>query len=233
MKIPVHIAIIMDGNGRWARTKGRPRIEGHRAGINTVREIVKACSQIGVKYLTLYSFSVDNWKRPSREVAALMRLLQFFLRREIKMLNENNVRLTAIGRLIDLPLGVRKELNYVSEKTAKNTGLNLNLALSYGGRTEIIEAIRRIGQDLKNNNIKIEEIDEKSFSNYLYTKNIPDPELLIRTSGELRVSNFLLWQISYSEIWVTKTLWPDFDKKELLEAIEDFSKRQRRFGGLN
>ena len=232
MKVPQHIAIIMDGNGRWAKLKGRARIDGHRAGIRAVRDIVKACGEWGVKYLTLYSFSIENWKRPKTEIRALMILLKTFLRRELKEMTENRVRLTAIGRLQDLPNEVRRELDFVVDKTKNNTGLQLNLALSYGGRAEILDATRSIVGDILNHKLDHKDLDEATFSSYLYTKNVPDPDLLIRTSGELRISNFLLWQISYSEIWVTETLWPDFNREELLKAIENFSKRERRYGAV-
>jgi undecaprenyl diphosphate synthase len=230
MKVPQHIAIIMDGNGRWAKLKGRARIEGHRAGIRAVRDIVTACGELGVKYLTLYSFSIENWKRPKHETRALMILLKTFLRRELKEMMENKVRLNAIGHLNDLPNNVRSTLYDVIDKTKNNLGLQLNLALSYGGRAEIIDAARGIAEDALKNKIDLQKLDEALFSDYLYTKKVPDPDLLIRTSGELRISNFLLWQISYSEIWVTDTLWPDFNRKELVQAIQDFSKRDRRFG---
>lgn len=232
MNIPQHIAIIMDGNGRWAKSKDSPRIEGHRAGIHVVRDIVKACGEWGVKYLTLYSFSIENWRRPGSEVKALMLLLKTFLRRELPELMKNQVRLMAIGRLGQLPEGVQKELKRTIEKTKNNTGLSLVLALSYGGRTEIIDATRRLMEEALRNQISPEKLDEHLFSKYLYTADIPDPDLLIRTSGEMRVSNFLLWQISYSEIWVTDTLWPNFTREELKKAMSDFSGRQRRFGGI-
>lgn len=231
MNIPQHIAVIMDGNGRWAKARGRFRIEGHRAGIKTVRQIVRACGELGVRFLTLYSFSIENWKRPQREVRALMVLLKTFLKRELKELMENNVRLRAIGRIQDLSPDVRRELQNVIDQTKNNSGLNLVLALNYGGRAEIIDAVHHAVSDVLKKKLSLEDLDEARFAKYLYTLDIPDPDLLIRTSGELRVSNFLLWQISYSEIWVTDTLWPDFNRDELLKAIEDYSKRNRRFGG--
>ncbi|MBI1883700.1 MAG: isoprenyl transferase [Chlamydiae bacterium] len=230
IKIPEHIAIIMDGNGRWARAKGWPRLEGHRSGIQAVRDVVRACGQWGVKFLTLYSFSAENWKRPGDEVKGLMFLLKTFLKMELNELMKNRVRLMAIGRLDQLPADVRKELASSIEKTKNNSGLSLVLALSYGGRSEIVDAVRRVADDIKSEKLQSSAIDETSFSNYLYTQGIPDPDLLVRTSGELRISNFLLWQISYAEIWVTETLWPDFKRDELWKAIEDFSRRQRRFG---
>lgn len=233
LTVPRHIAIIMDGNGRWAKARGRTRIVGHRAGIKTVRDIVRACGEWGIQYLTLYSFSLENWKRPAREVRALMALLRFFLRKELPELMKNRVRLGAVGRLEDLPKGVLTELKETIEKTKLNDGLRLNLALSYGGRAEIVDAARRIVKEVVGGKLQEHDIDEALFSRHLYTADIPDPDLLIRTSGELRISNFLLWQISYAEIWVTETLWPDFSREELLTAIRDFSKRERRFGAVN
>ncbi len=232
MNIPQHIAIIMDGNGRWAKARGRLRIAGHRAGIKSVREVVQACGEWGVKYLTLYSFSVENWKRPRSEVSALMSLLKRFLRSELAELMKNGVRLQTIGRTTDLPLPIRRELQSVIRETKDNKGLTLVLALSYGGRAEIIDAVQEIAKEVLKGDLKLEKIDESVLASHLYTRDIPDPELLIRTSGEMRVSNFLLWQISYSEIWVTETLWPDFNRDELWKAIEDYSKRNRRFGGV-
>lgn len=227
---PTHVAIIMDGNGRWARTKGLPRIEGHRAGIGVVRDIVRACGEWGISYLTLYSFSMENWRRPAMEVRALMQLLKRFLRSELPELMSNAVRLNAIGRLDDLPSDVRGELIRTMDLTRENKGLRLNLALSYGGRAEILDAVRSLCKDCVHGRIMVDEIDDDLFSRYLYTKEMPDPDLLIRTSGELRISNFLLWQISYAEIWVTETLWPDFTRDELRRAFDEFSKRERRFG---
>ncbi len=232
MNIPQHIAIIMDGNGRWAKARGRLRIAGHRAGIKSVREVVQACGEWGVKYLTLYSFSVENWKRPRSEVSALMSLLKRFLRSELAELMKNGVRLQTIGRTTDLPLPIRRELESVIRQTKDNKGLTLVLALSYGGRAEIIDAVQEIAKEVLKGDLKLEKIDESVLASHLYTRNIPDPDLLVRTSGEMRISNFLLWQISYSEIWVTETLWPDFNRDELWKAIEDYSKRNRRFGGV-
>lgn len=225
--IPEHIAIIMDGNGRWAKQRSLPRIAGHREGINSVREIVQACGEIGVKILTLYTFSSENWRRPRQEVSALMRLLLVTINREVEELNRKNVRLMVIGDIDALPEKPRSGILAGIEKLKSNTGLILNLALSYGGRQEIIEAVRKICRERKNN------ITEKEFSKYLYTADIPDPDLLIRTSGELRLSNFLLWQLAYTEIYITEVLWPDFRRAELMEAIRDFQKRERRFGRVS
>ena len=228
--LPRHIAIIMDGNGRWAKRRGLPRTLGHRAGIKSVRRIVEACVELKISVLTLYAFSMENWKRPQREIDTLMRLLSEFLEKEIDEMNEHNIRFTAIGRTEALPEFVRQRLERTIQATAKNTGLVLNLALNYGGRTEIVDAVRKIVSEAKQDHLRPEDVDEDSFSRYLYTHALPDPDLLIRTSGEMRVSNFLLWQISYSEIYVTKKLWPDFTKRDLEEAIRDFQRRERRFG---
>jgi undecaprenyl diphosphate synthase len=231
-KLPQHIAVIMDGNGRWAREKGRPRIFGHRAGIESVRDIVKACSQIGIEYLTLYTFSRENWKRPKTEVSSLMKMLRDLLRKEVRELDENDVRIAAIGRISDLPDFVQAELSRAIEKTRDNKGLTLVLALSYGGRAEIADAASKIAKEAYEHRLEPEKIDEELFAQYLYAPDIPEPDLLIRTSGELRVSNFLLWEIAYSEIWVTDLLWPDFRRSELFKAIADYQKRERRFGGI-
>jgi len=226
-RVPQHIAIIMDGNGRWAKQRGLPRIAGHREGINSVREIVRACGDLGVKILTLYTFSSENWRRPRREVSALMRLLLVTINREVADLNRNNVRLMVIGRIEDLPERPRQGILRGIEQLKSNTGLLLNLALSYGGRQEILDAVNRISHERKTG------ITEEQFSKYLYTSQIPDPELLIRTSGELRLSNFLLWQLAYTEIYVTDVLWPDFRKPQLLEAMAAFDSRERRFGRVS
>jgi undecaprenyl diphosphate synthase len=231
--IPGHIAIIMDGNGRWARSKGLPRIAGHRAGVETVREIVRECSRLDVQYLTLYTFSTENWKRPKSEVSTLMRLLLNTLKKEIQELHENDVRLTTIGDLNALPAGVAEQLRESVETTKTNSGLVLNLALSYSGRWELLEASKKIAADAAAGNLKPDEITESVFSNYLTTKNIPDPDLLIRSSGEFRVSNFLLWQIAYSEIFITKVYWPEFRREHLHEAILDYQRRERRFGKVS
>ncbi|MDW8343817.1 MAG: isoprenyl transferase [Verrucomicrobiae bacterium] len=230
LKIPQHIAIIMDGNGRWARQRGLPRIEGHRAGAESVRAVVRACGELGVRYLTLYAFSMENWRRPKAEVSALMRLLEFYLQQEIPELDRNNVRLWAIGRLHELPLAAQRQLEKSIAALDDNTGLTLVLALSYGGRAELVDAMREIARKVKTGSLDIADINEEAIARHLYTRDLPDPDLLIRTSGEMRVSNFLLWQISYTEIYVTETLWPDFRKPQLLEAIAAYSKRQRRFG---
>ena len=231
--IPRHVAIIMDGNGRWARERGLPRIEGHRRGAESVRQVVRACGELGIDYLTLYAFSIENWNRPKPEVSALMRLLEFYLKQEISELNKNNVRLAAIGRIHELPRTAQRQLEQSIEALQKNTGLTLVLALSYGGRAEIVDAVRAITREVKVGQLDVADVDEKLISRHLYTRGIPDPDLLIRTSGEMRVSNFLLWQISYAEMYVTDTLWPDFRKSELLEALDDYGKRHRRFGRVN
>jgi undecaprenyl diphosphate synthase len=231
-EIPVHIAIIMDGNGRWAKKRNLPRIFGHREGAKSVREITTACAELGVKYLTLYAFSTENWKRPENEIKFLFNLLDDYLVKERKTLVKNNIKFRVIGDIKKLPSKIIKKIVYNERITKNNTGLNLILALNYGARSEIINAVNKIANDVKSGKIKKNKITEELFNNYLYTKGIPDPDLLIRTSGEMRVSNFLLWQIAYSEIYVTKTLWPDFRKKELLKAINEFNKRERRFGGL-
>lgn len=229
-KVPEHVAIIMDGNGRWARERKQMRVQGHRAGVKSVDAVVRAAGEMGVKYLTLYAFSVENWARPKTEINTLMRLLEQFLREKTEELNKNNVRLQAIGRLTDLPDRVQKQLHRTISATRNNTGLNLILALSYSGRVEIIEAIHSIVREIKLGHIDEAQIDENVFQHHLYTRYYPDPDLLIRTSGEMRLSNFLLWQLSYTEIYVTQTLWPDFNRDEFIKALEDYSGRQRRFG---
>lgn len=229
-EIPRHIAIIMDGNGRWAKKRGLPRVAGHNEGINSVREITRECGKIGIKALTLYTFSIENWSRPKSEVTYLMTLLLRTIRNEVDELHKNNVRLTLMGHLADLPDDPLKGLMEGVDKTSRNTGLNLNLALSYGGRAEILDATRAIAQDVREGKITPDDINEQLFSKHLYTRDMPDPDLLIRTSGELRLSNFLLWQMAYTEIYVTETYWPDFRSKELLLAIRDYQKRERRFG---
>jgi len=231
-KIPTHVAIIMDGNGRWAKRRGLPRVLGHKAGIESVREVIKVSKEVGVKYLTLFTFSKENWRRPPDEVDALMELLKRMLKREVEELHRNNVRIKAIGRIEDLPKNVRNGLIEAIKKTEKNTGLTLTLALSYGGRQEIVDAVKRIARDVAEGKIQAEDIEEDLFRSYLYDPELPDPDLLIRTSGELRISNFLLWEIAYTEIYVTPTLWPDFRREEYLKALEDFKKRERRFGGV-
>ena len=228
--LPKHIAIIMDGNGRWAKQRGLPRTMGHRAGIKSVRRVVEACVELKVPVLTLYAFSVENWQRPKLEIHTLMRLLSEFLEKEIDEMNEHDICFMAIGRLGELPDFVKTRLSRTIEATSRNKGLVLNLALNYGGRSEIVDAVKKIAQKVRRSELNPEEINEASFSQFLYTQGIPDPDLLIRTSGEMRVSNFLLWQISYSEIVVTKKLWPDFNKNDLEKAIQEFQTRERRFG---
>ncbi len=230
---PRHIAIIMDGNGRWAMAKGYPRIKGHEAGVASIREVVRACGELGIDYLTLYAFSVDNWVRPREEVQALMKLLAYFLRREVRELDRNNVRLQFIGRIQGLPDPVQKEMARARKLTENNTGLTLILALNYGGRAEIVDAVKALASEGVKDPKILNRLDEKMFSRYLYTRDVPDPELLIRTSGEMRISNFLLWQVSYTELWITPVLWPDFRREHLEEALEDYRKRQRRFGGVS
>ena len=230
-RLPEHIAIIMDGNGRWAKQHGLlQRIRGHEAGIESVRTAVRACGELHVKALTLYAFSVENWQRPRREIDALMRLLEQFLRDEIPELNDNGVRLVASGRIEDLPPSARKALDNTMAVTARNSGLVLNLALSYGGRTEIVAAARELARKSRSGALRPDDIDDETFARHLYHPELGDPDLLIRTSGELRVSNFLLWQIAYTEIYVTPVLWPDFRRRHLYEAILDYQKRERRFG---
>ncbi len=230
--MPQHVAVIMDGNGRWAKQRGLPRVEGHRNGVESVRAIVRSAGEVGIKYLTLYAFSVENWNRPKDEVDTLMKYLARFLKNEIGELNRNNVRLDAVGQIWRLPDAVQQQLEKSKAALAKNTGLTLVLALSYGGRTEIIEAVRELAAKARNGTIDPAEINERVFSEHLYTRHYPDPDLLIRTSGEMRVSNFLLWQISYAEFVVTPVLWPDFRKAQLYEALEEYARRHRRFGGL-
>ena len=229
--IPRHVAIIMDGNGRWAASRGLPKIAGHRSGVKAAQEAIEASRALGIKVLTLYTFSTENWKRPKREVEMLFGLLEEYLDRNKDKFNENNIKFSVIGNRVDLPDSVVKKIAVIEESTGNNTGLVLNLALNYGSRPEIVEASRMIALDVKEGRVSPSGIDEKLFSEYLYTKNIPDPDLLIRTSGEMRVSNFLLWQIAYSELYVTKKLWPDFKKADFKKAITEFAKRERRFGG--
>ena len=230
--IPRHIAIIMDGNGRWAKTRGLPRIKGHEHGAEAVRECVEGCGELKVEYLTLYAFSAENWQRPKTEVYALMRLLEKFLKEKTPELLEKNVRLQAIGRLTDLPASCQKQLHDSIERTSRNDGLTLILALSYGGRLEIIDGIKSLLREIDAGHIDEAMVNVEMFSKHLYTRYYPDPDLLIRTSGEMRISNFLLWQLSYTEMYVTQTLWPDFTRKDLFEAVEEFSRRQRRYGGV-
>lgn len=222
----------MDGNGRWAKQRGLPRIEGHRAGAESVREIVRVAGELGIRYLTLYAFSLENWQRPKLEVTALMHLLEFYLQREVPELNKNNVRLAAIGRIHELPGTAQRQLAKSIAALQGNTGLTLVLALSYSGRAEIVDAARALAREAKAGRLEIADINEETLGRYLYTAGIPDPDLLVRTSGEMRVSNFLLWQISYAEIYVTETLWPDLRRAEFVKALDDYSKRHRRFGQI-
>jgi len=229
--LPRHIAIIMDGNGRWARARGVPRMFGHRAGRESVREAVKGCVALGVEVLTLYTFSIENWKRPKREVDALMGILQKTLRAEREELKANNVRLAVIGRTHDLPAAVRKAITETQNYLAGSSGLLLNLALSYSGRAEMVEAVRAILREEPR--IDPAVVDEAFLANFLYTAGLPDPDLLIRTSGELRISNFMLWQLAYAELWITDTLWPDFRRRHLYQAVADYQRRERRFGRVD
>ncbi len=229
-RLPEHVAIIMDGNGRWAKKKLMNRVRGHEKGTDVVREIVRASREIGIPYLTLYAFSEENWKRPQMEISALMNILKRFLKSELPEMQENGIKLQAIGRTEKLPEDTKKMLHDIIEKTADNKDMVLTLALSYGGRQEITDAVRKIASRVERNEITSNDITEELISNCLYTGVIPDPDLLIRTSGEYRISNFLLWQIAYTEIYITPTLWPDFNKDEYLTAIKDFQKRDRRFG---
>ncbi|HUJ90300.1 MAG TPA: isoprenyl transferase [Syntrophorhabdales bacterium] len=229
-KLPLHVAIIMDGNGRWALQRNLPRLEGHMAGIESVRETVTATREIGIPYLTLYAFSKENWSRPKEEVHGLLQLLELYLQKELPMMMEHEIRFQAIGALNDLPKKLQAMLNDVMQKTGKHEALTLNIALSYSGREEIVQAVRSLVQDTKAGRIK--RINERVFARYLYTAAIPDPDLLIRTSGEMRLSNFLLWQMAYTEIYVTETLWPDFRREAYEEALLEFTRRERRFGSL-
>ena len=229
-KVPAHIAIIMDGNGRWAKLKNKPRIFGHKNGVNSVRETIEACGDIGVEYLTLYAFSTENWNRPKLEVKTLMALLVSSLKKELKILQKNNIKLNTIGNINDLPKSAQKELKEVIEKTKNNTALTLTLALSYGSRDEIVNVIKNISKKVVNNELLIEEINENIINNHLYTFSLPDVDFLIRTSGEQRISNFLLWQIAYAELYFTNTLWPDFKKENLFNAVLEYQNRERRFG---
>ena len=229
-KLPEHVAIIMDGNGRWAKRRTLPRTAGHREGVKSVRSIVQAAGELNIEFLTLYTFSKENWRRPVAEVSMLMRLLVSSLKKEIRELSDKNVRLHALGDLNDLPPFARDELLEAEEITRNNTGLNLNLALSYGGRSEIVSAVKKMVHKVMDGQIYVEDIDDDAFSDCLYTKNIPDPDLLIRTSGEQRISNFLLWQLAYSELYLTHTCWPDFRKEAFYEALITYMNRERRYG---
>ncbi|MES1214620.1 MAG: isoprenyl transferase [Bacteroidota bacterium] len=228
--LPRHIAIIMDGNGRWAKEHGQDRLYGHVQGVESVRNIVEGCAELGIEYLTLYAFSTENWERPEYEVAGLMELLVNTIRKEVETLNKNNIRLHVIGDMNKLPDYAKKELKEALEITEKNKGLNLVMALSYSGRWELLNAVKNIANDVKNNVLKVEEIDQEVFKQYLCTGDFPDPELMIRTSGEYRISNFLLFQLAYAELYFTQVRWPDFRKENLYEAIIDYQGRERRFG---
>ncbi|MGI9073221.1 MAG: isoprenyl transferase [Bryobacteraceae bacterium] len=232
-RLPGHIAIIMDGNGRWARRRNFPRILGHKAGVDPVRTVVETCAQLGLEALTLYAFSVENWKRPRHEIEGLWRLLRVYLGRELPSLMQHDIQLMAIGRLESLPTPVQEELQAAVDKTAQNRGMRLNLAINYGGRTELVDAVNSILDDARvDGRLSSLEVTEEAVAAHLYTAGVRDPDLLIRTSGEMRISNFLLWQVAYSELYVTETLWPDFTRTDLLEAIFEYQNRERRFGGL-
>ena len=231
LKIPRHIAVIMDGNGRWAKQKGLPRRFGHQAGVKSAKHIIKVCLNLGVEYLTLYTFSTENWKRPPQEVNTLLRLLEDYITKRRKVFSEyDKLRCRVIGRWQELPGELPRKIKNMIEETENNSGLNLTLAINYGGRAEIVDAVKKIIQDISEH--KIDSIDESTFGKYLFTSDIPDPDLLIRTAGEFRISNFLLWQSSYSEIYVTRKLWPDFRKRDLVKAINNYSKRRRKFGAV-
>ncbi|MEZ0537957.1 isoprenyl transferase [Caldicellulosiruptoraceae bacterium PP1] len=231
--LPKHIAIIMDGNGRWAQKRGLPRMAGHRFGAQKLKEIVLFADEIGIKYLTVYAFSTENWKRPKEEVNNLMNLLREFFDKEIEnLIQKTQISIRVIGDITKLDYDIQRRILNAQEKTKNRTGLCTVIALNYGGRTEIIDAVKRLAMDIKNDKIDLNDINEELFSNYLWTKDIPDPDLLIRPSGEMRISNFLLWQISYSEFWFSNVLWPDFKKEDLLKAIDDYNLRNRRFGGV-
>ncbi len=229
-RVPRHVAVIMDGNGRWAEERLRPRIDGHRVGMESVRDIVKVSSQLGVQYLTLYAFSIENWKRPSKEVRFLMMLLESYLNREVDELNSNNVRIRTIGKTNALPKSVQKVLQRAMERTKDNDGLTLTLALSYGARWDMLRAVQMLALDVRRGKVSPEDLTEERFSSYLQTGYMPDPDLLIRTSGEVRLSNFLLWEIAYAELYVTDRLWPDFRRTDYYQALYDFLRRERRFG---
>ncbi len=232
-RLPAHIAVIMDGNGRWARRRSLPRVAGHSAGIEPVRSTVETCARLGIRALTLYAFSIENWKRPPAEVDTLWRLLRVYLRREISEMVENNIRFHAVGRLAGLPASVQRELHEAEHTTRANTGMRVNLAINYGGRAELVDAVNALIEEARAaGSVDGLEVTEQSLSEKLYTAHVPDPDLLIRTSGEMRISNFLLWQIAYSELYITDTLWPDFRRADLLKAVLEYQRRDRRFGGL-
>lgn len=231
-RLPKHIAVIMDGNGRWAQNRMMPRNFGHQEGVKRVIDIVEEASQLGIEHLTLYAFSTENWKRPEKEIEGLMKLLVYFINKELDRLNKNNVKIKTLGDISKLPKTALKEVERAIETTKNNDGLILNIALNYGGRDEIIKGVKEVVKDVQKGNISIDDINENLFSEYLYTKGQPDPDLMIRASGELRISNFLLYQIAYSEFWFSNILWPDFTKERFIEAIIDYQKRDRRFGGV-
>lgn len=231
-KLPEHVAVIMDGNGRWAKKRGLPRITGHKSGMNTLKEIVKCSNELGIRVLTLYAFSTENWKRPRWEVDFLMRLPEEYLQKELKKLIENNILIKAMGDLEQLPDRTQRAIEKARDSTKNNTGMILNFAFNYGSRSEILNAVKNVSIEVTKGNLQPEEITETLFEKYLYTSGLPDPDLLIRPSGELRISNFLLWQAAYTELWFTRVLWPDFKKKHFLKAIYDYQKRERRFGSI-
>jgi undecaprenyl diphosphate synthase len=231
-RLPQHIAVIMDGNGRWAQRRHLPRVTGHRAGVQSARTVIETCARLGIPALTLYAFSMENWRRPKAEIDFLMHLLREYLRKELPTIHGNNIRMLIIGRHDQLPDEVRGDIDRAMEQTAGNTGMKLAVALNYGGRAELVDAFNRILDRVRNNGLANACVDEEMISQHLYTAGLPDPDLLIRTSGEMRVSNFLLWQIAYAEIYVTETLWPDFSRAQLYEALLEFQKRERRYGGL-
>lgn len=232
-RIPKHLAIIMDGNGRWAKKKGLPRAIGHRAGVEALREVVRGCSDIGITYLTVYAFSTENWKRPQTEVGILMSLLNEYLRKELTELHANNVKICILGHREDMPKDIREACDNASEKTKNNTGLVFNVALNYGGRSEIIKAVKEIAQEVKSGLLDCDQITEELLENHLFTRGCPEPDLVVRTSGEMRLSNFLLWQAAYSEIVIVNECWPDFNNASLLETIRVYQNRDRRFGGIS
>jgi undecaprenyl diphosphate synthase len=231
-RLPNHVAVIMDGNGRWAERRRLPRIAGHRAGVKRAREVIEACARLHIPCLTLYAFSLENWRRPQAEVDFLMRLLREYLKRELPAIQKNNIRMLFIGRSAELPDAVSRDIEQAMRQTARNTGMKLVVALNYGGRAELADAFNALLDHVRANGLSAFHADEQTISDHLYTAGLPDPDLLIRTSGEMRVSNFLLWQIAYAEIYVTEALWPDFSRVKLLEALVDFEKRERRYGGL-
>ncbi|MDU1053585.1 isoprenyl transferase [Clostridium baratii] len=230
--IPKHIAIIMDGNGRWAKKRKLPRTMGHKAGVETIRRVLKEADKLGVKYMTLYAFSTENWKRPKEEVNALMKLLIQYLRQEINELHKNSVKINVLGDITKLPKECQEEIEKSVDKTKNNVGITMNIALNYGGRDEILRAVKSISEEVLKGNINIEDINDEVMENYLYTKGVPDPDIIIRPSGEQRLSNFLLWQCAYSEFWYSDICWPDFKEEDLHRAIYDFQRRDRRFGGV-